>query len=229
MFYTALNSVAIEDWEPTGTCEYVAVPKLAQGVRPGDGILLFDWNSDDRTAVIKALGHVQLADQTEATVSISWKDVDFKIAPGSQGMRHWRDKWIMNLVSSRVSAYKLKEKFAESFEDDSFLRTRVDDPFILRRNVDPDIASLIPQQGFVYVLFDGELWKIGKALDISRRKMEIERQIGKKLELLHSIESSDYSRSEAELHRRYQHHRIRGEWFSLLPEELRELMLISQM
>ena len=94
MFYTAIGSSAIEDWEPTGISEYIDVPKLAQGVRTGDGLLLFNWFSDTRTASIKALGHVLQSDQSTATVSISWKEVSFKIKPGSQGFRHWRDKWI---------------------------------------------------------------------------------------------------------------------------------------
>ena len=229
MFYTAINSVAIEDWEPVGTCVYEEAPQLAQGVRPGDGILLFEWDIDNQYAVIRALGHVQLADQSTASVSICWKEVDFCISPGSQGIRHWRDKWIMNLVPSRVTAYNLKQKFAEAFNDDNFLKIRVDDSYILRRNVDPDTASLIPQQGFVYVLFDGELWKIGKALDISRRKKQIERQLGKDLELLHSIESTDYTRSEAEMHRRYKHCRVKGEWFALSSDELAEITMISHM
>jgi len=36
MFYTAIGSRAIEDWEPTGISEYADVPKLAQGIRTVD-------------------------------------------------------------------------------------------------------------------------------------------------------------------------------------------------
>jgi len=36
MFYTAIGSSAIEDWEPTGISEYADVPKLAQGIRTVD-------------------------------------------------------------------------------------------------------------------------------------------------------------------------------------------------
>ncbi len=229
MFYTAIGSSAIEDWEPTGISEYTDVPKLAQGVRTGDGLLLFNWFSDTRTASIKALGHVLQSDQATSTVLISWKEVSFEIKPGSQGFRHWRDKWIVHLEPSRVDAYDLKNRFATAFNDEMFLKTRVSSTYILRKNVDKDIESIIPEQGFVYLMFDGELWKIGKALNIAPRKKQLERQLGEPLELLHSIRSDDYSRAEAEMHYRHKHCRIRGEWFNLAPDELAVIIGTNQM
>ena len=220
MFYTAIGSSAIEDWEPTGISEYTDVSKLAQGVRTGDGLLLFNWFSDTRTASVKALGHVLQSDQSTATVSISWKEVSFEIKPGPHGFRHWRDKWIVHLEPSRVDAYDLKYRFAAAFNDEKFLNTRVSSTYILRKNVDKDLESIIPEQGFVYLMFDGELWKIGKALSIASRKKQLERQLGKPLKLLHSIQSDDYSRAEAEMHYRYRHCRTRGEWFDLSASEI---------
>jgi hypothetical protein len=93
----------------------------------------------------------------------------------------------------------------------------------LRKNVDKDLESIIPEPGFVYLMSDGVLWKIGKALNIGYRKSQLERQLGKPLDLLHSIRSDDYSRAEAEMHFRYKHCRIRGEWFDLAPDELTEI------
>ena len=219
MFYTAIGSSAIEDWEPTGISEYTEVPKLAQGVRTGGGLLLHNWFSDTRTASIKALGHVLQSDQPTATVSISWKEVSFEIKPGPNGFRHWCDKWIVHLEPSRVDVYDLKNRFATAFNHDLFHKARVNASYILRKNVDKDLESIIPEQGFVYLMFDGELWKIGKALNIASRKKQLERQLDKTLELLHSIQSDDYSRAEAEMHYRYRHCRIRGEWFDLSPDE----------
>ena len=163
---------------------------------------------------------VKQSDQSAGTVSISWREVNFDIHPGPQGFRHWRDKWIVRLVPTRVIAYGLKERFAEAFGDNTFLIARVDSGLFLRREVSKDIESIIPEQGSVYLMYDGELWKIGKELNIESRKKQLERQVGKKLELLHSIKSDDYSRAEAEMHFRYKHCRIRGEWFNLSPQEL---------
>ena len=223
MFFLAVHSSAIEDWEPDGVSTYEGVKKLAQGVRDDDGLLLFNWSSENRTASIKALGVVKQSDQTAGTVSVSWKEVNFDIQPGPQGFRHWRDKWIVRLVPTRVIAYGLKERFAEAFGDNTFLIARVDSGLFLRREVSKDIESIIPEQGYVYLMYDGELWKIGKALNIESRKKQLERQVGKKLELLHSIKSDDYSRAEAEMHFRYKHCRIRGEWFNLSPQELKAI------
>ena len=228
MFYTAIGSSAIEDWEPTGISEYTDVLKLAQSVRTGDGLLLFNWLSDTRTASIEALGHVLQSDQSTATVSISWKEVSFDIKPGSSGFRHWRDKWIVHLEPSRVDAYDLKNRFATAFNDDVFHKARVNSSYILRKNVDKDFESIIPEHGFVYLMFGGELWKIGKALNVASRKKQLERQIGKPLELLHTIQSDDYSRAEAEMHHQYRHCRIRGEWFNLGPDERAAINGINQ-
>ena len=222
-----MHSSAIEDWEPNCISTYESVNKLSRGVRVDDGLLLFNWSSENRTASIKALGVVKQSDRSVGTVSVSWKEVNFEIHPGPQGFRHWRDRWIVRLVPTRVIAYGLKERFAEAFGDETFLTARIDSGFILRKEVNKDIESIIPEQGYVYLMYDGELWKIGKALNIASRKKQLERQIGKHLELLHSIKSDDYSRAEAEMHFRFRHCRIRGEWFDLKSHELEAIRSID--
>ena len=222
-----MHSSAIEDWEPNCISTYESVNKLSRGVRVDDGLLLFNWSSENRTASIKALGVVKQSDRSVGTVSVSWKEVNFEIHPGPQGFRHWRDRWIVRLVPTRVIAYGLKERFAEAFGDETFLTARIDSGFILRKEVNKDIESIIPEQGYVYLMYDGELWKIGKALNIASRKKQLERQVGKPLELLHSIKSDDYSRAEAEMHFRYRHCRIRGEWFDLKSHELEAIRSID--
>ena len=222
-----MHSSAIEDWEPNCISTYESVNKLSRGVRVDDGLLLFNWSSENRTASIKALGVVKQSDRSVGTVSVSWKEVNFEIHPGPQGFRHWRDRWIVRLVPTRVIAYGLKERFAEAFGDETFLTARIDSGFILRKEVNKDIESIIPEQGYVYLMYDGELWKIGKAINIASRKKQLERQVGKPLELLHSIKSDDYSRAEAEMHFRYRHCRIRGEWFDLKSHELEAIRSID--
>jgi len=120
VFFVAVHSSAIEDWETDGTSTYKGVKKLAQGIRVDDGLLLFNWPSENRTASIKALGVVKQFDQSVGAVSVSWKEVNFEIRPGLQGLRQWRDRWIVRLVPTRVVAYGLKERFAEAFSDDAF-------------------------------------------------------------------------------------------------------------
>ena len=79
MFYKALNMIAIEDWEPSGISEYTDFPRLALSLRTGDGIVLFDWDNDIRTATIRALGRVEEANEPELIVNITWKEVHFKM------------------------------------------------------------------------------------------------------------------------------------------------------
>jgi hypothetical protein len=229
MFYKALNTIAIEDWEPSGISEYTDFPNLALSLRTGDGIVLFDWENDIRTATIRALGSVEEASEPALIVNITWKEVNFTITPGPQGFRHWRDKWIFNLVPSRVETYQLRQHFHDAFNDGHFLTTKIDDPYILRINVDPSMSSIIPQDGFVYLISDGEFYKIGKAVNLSRRKKQLERQLGKTLELLHSIQSHDYTRAEAKMHLQFREKRVRGEWFNLRAEDIAQFLEISEL
>ena len=76
MFFVAVHSSAIEDWETDGISTYEGVKKLAQGIRVDDGLLLFNWSSENRTASIKALGVVKQSDQSVGTVSVILKEVN---------------------------------------------------------------------------------------------------------------------------------------------------------
>ena len=92
MFYKALSTIAIEDWEPAGVSEYSDHSKLLLSLRNGDGILLFDCDTDLKTAAIRALGRVEEVNEPDQIVKITWKKADFILRPGSHGFRHWRDR-----------------------------------------------------------------------------------------------------------------------------------------
>lgn len=229
MFYLAINRIAVEYWEPSGVTEYSGVDKLSQAVRAGDGVLLFSWNETDRIANIWAIGLVQTANADIKELSVCWREATFAIRPGSAGFRHWRDKWILHLEPSRVKAYDLQQIFATAFNDPLLLDKRVDSTFILRKSISKDRESIIPEVGFVYLMFDGSIFKIGKALDILSRKKQLERQLGKSLEILHAIYSTDYTRAEAEMHYRFASKRVFGEWFELDEKDVETIKLIQEL
>ena len=77
-----------------------------------------------------------------------------------------------------------------------------------------------PQSGFVYVVEGGGYHKIGKAKDIRNRTAWFELKLPFEVDLVHLIESEDYSETEKELHLAFANKRVNGEWFDLSEEDL---------
>ncbi len=74
--------------------------------------------------------------------------------------------------------------------------------------------------GFVY-LFSGSggLCKIGHAVEVGRRLSQVGREEGAPVVLFAARHFKDRLRVERQLHYRYAHRRVRGEWFGLDPGE----------
>ncbi len=91
--------------------------------------------------------------------------------------------------------------------------------------------SLHIEEGYVYIWRWRDEFKIGKALDVERRKKQVTKSTGRKTVEIHRIFSTDYTRAEAELHQKFHEKRIRNdagvEWFALTPEDVEWLKSIS--
>jgi hypothetical protein len=74
--------------------------------------------------------------------------------------------------------------------------------------------------GFVYLIHDGELYKIGRTSQPEKRIPQIEYQNGRPCTVLVLIETADYRTLELELHEKFGDKRVRGEWFDLSPEDI---------
>lgn len=61
--------------------------------------------------------------------------------------------------------------------------------------------------------------KIGISENITARKKAIQSHCPFKIEVVGIIETDDPHQLEAELHRKYDHRRLRGEWFQLRSRE----------
>lgn len=77
-----------------------------------------------------------------------------------------------------------------------------------------------PRHGFVYLLHSNGVYKIGKALNLEARVLQISPVMPHPLELIHSIESDDYDQLELKLHNMFGHARLNGEWFNLSPTDV---------
>lgn len=74
--------------------------------------------------------------------------------------------------------------------------------------------------GFVYLMTNGDLFKIGVSKDVERRRREIENASGFPVEIVSSGFYDDMLGAELEFHDRYREMRRRGEWFELTPEQV---------
>ncbi|MEL6612221.1 MAG: GIY-YIG nuclease family protein [Bacteroidota bacterium] len=73
-----------------------------------------------------------------------------------------------------------------------------------------------PVAGFVYLLSaDSGLYKIGRTINLTKRVTHLAVKLPVRIELVHSIPSSDYVWAEETLHERFADKRDHGEWFAL--------------
>jgi hypothetical protein len=77
--------------------------------------------------------------------------------------------------------------------------------------------------GFVYLIrAENGLIKIGRSADPAERLLQFS-SLPVAVELIHQIATNDMAWLEAELHAEYASQRVRGEWFSLSPADVKAL------
>lgn len=74
--------------------------------------------------------------------------------------------------------------------------------------------------GWVYVIKCGDHYKIGMTRNLKSRTSCLGVLLPQKTELVISVESGDYSKTEAELHQKFNDRRVNGEWFALTDDDL---------
>ncbi len=84
----------------------------------------------------------------------------------------------------------------------------------------------VKTKGYVYIGYDASRkgFKIGKSTNPEKREEEI-RRMNPSFELLAFGFTDNYSDVEKKLHEKYSKKRIIGEWFSLSPNEISELLI----
>lgn len=82
--------------------------------------------------------------------------------------------------------------------------------------------------GYVYLLsLDIGAFKIGKAIDITKRVKSLGVKIPIQVTLIHSFRSDDYSLAELTLHEKFASKRTVGEWFELDEEDVEYIKSIQ--
>lgn len=75
--------------------------------------------------------------------------------------------------------------------------------------------------GFVYLMKSGRHYKIGRTVSVGSRERQLAIKIPVPPTTIHSIETDDPVGVEAYWHRRFAEKRGEGEWFDLLPDDIK--------
>lgn len=77
--------------------------------------------------------------------------------------------------------------------------------------------------GFVYLFFDGQFYKIGHTdRNVNVRLNEAQIYNPNEIKLIYSYETLNYKKIEWLFHRRFHSNNIRGEWFDLSPDDIKD-------
>ena len=227
--YWVIDAGALHGKLDGSTGHYQDLGNLAHHLWEGDGVLKVRYNSISQSAQIEALGTVITTNAGDGTASISWQSVAFNITPSPKGRRHWETKAYFILNAQRARFYELPTKFAEAFDDNMWLTRKIIDSFHHRNELGGQLPSLEVQEGFVYLMQWEDEYKIGKAVDIERRRKRLSGELNRDITVLHRIFSHDYTQTESDLHHKYADKRLHGEWFALEAEDITWLMSIDQL
>jgi hypothetical protein len=203
---------------------------LADYLNPGDGIILYTPNSDFSSCDVFAVAKVVGADPESDSCSLDIRRHSSVIQPDTKARHKWRDNPYLCLDKNKVKKYQLLDLFVEAFNDQSWALRPIQDVSMRFTKFDLSRRTLLPKSGFVYLFKYEDAYKIGMAVDIAKRKKQIESAKKLDLEKLHEISSNDYQRAEATLHCEFAHcRRGKSELFDLSPFEVERILAISQM
>lgn len=208
---------------------YSNLGNLIHHIAVSDAVLVSRFDFEQKAAQINAIGVVKKIDIEQEKVIMDLNPCNFLITPGANGRRHWQ-KPFFALNADRAYHYEVLKYFADILNDPEWLDLKLKDRSSNHYSSGRK-PSLHVEEGYVYIWRYKNEYKIGKAVDIERRKKQVTNKTGRNTEEIHRIFSSDYSRAEALLHKRFQEKRLYGEagieWFLLDPEDVEWLKSIT--
>ena len=209
--------------------QLASVGIFAHYVRPGDGIVVYSPNSDHSLCEISALCEVIATYAESGQTSLDVRPKAGTLQPDAHARWRWAKNPYLCLDISKVKNYRILELFAEAFQPEFWDQNDLED--CVREVFRPDLSvpTLLPTEGVIYVLRGSSLFKIGKTIELSKRKKRIEKDVSESLELVHTITSNDITRAEVTLHQRFKGVRVWGEWFALNSTDIDELRAIERM
>ena len=204
------------------------VGDFAHHVEAGDGLFIYEANEDFSVCTSVAVAEVTDIDLAAETCTIDKRNYTGVVEPDKGVRWRWQRNPYLCPDAKKVEKYGMVQFFADAFSDPKWLQRPMGDA--VQEVFRPDLSkpTLMPVVGHVYVFQSSTHYKIGKSVEVDERIKQVGKDVGEELRLLHTINTNDYTRTETELHLRYAHCRVRGEWFDLSPDELAEILAISE-
>lgn len=209
--------------------QLLIVGDFAHHLSPGDGVIVYLPNEDYSICTSQAVCEVVSAHPATGEVSFDVRFMEREIYPSSHARNRWRSNPYLCLDKSKVLHYELPDLFVQAFNDPTWKTRKLEDAVNFVFRPDLELPTLQPTEGYVYLFKSQNLYKIGKAIDIDKRKKKVERDVSEELMLIHQISSNDYTRAETILHKRFAHLRKWGEWFDLSASDVAAICEISDM
>jgi hypothetical protein len=208
--------------------QVLAVGVLALHLKPEDGVFFYSTENDYATCDTLAAGDVISTHPEHGAVSIDLVPLFHSFVPSSpQGRSHWRRKPFLCLDKDKALLYDMPNLLATALHRPDIATRPLQDCVKEVFRPDLELPTLSPVNGYVYLFAGPDSYKIGMSVDPARRLIEVSRQVGADLEIIHQVPSNDALRSEVLLHRKYAHARLRGEWFSLTKDEVEEFRQLT--
>lgn len=211
-------------------CEQtIQVGNYSYYLNAGDGIIVYEPNEDFSVCKVLAVVEIVSSDPGLGQTTMRVQPTTAVIEPSRIARHRWRNNQYLCPDVAKAKKYGFLEIFAAAFNDQTWLERRLEDNVNKVFRPDLSLPTLLPTEGYVYLFKSSKSYKIGKAVIPEDRKKQVERDVSESLVELHRISSNDYTRAEIELHRRYAHARLNGEWFDLTDEEIAEICQIHVM
>lgn len=199
----------------------------AAHLHPGDVLVGYSTTDEFKKCEVSTLSEIIDSDGESGSTVLDCRTVANTITPASRHAWRWKKFAFMPIVPSRVTAYAIPQMLAEAFKDPTWpLRKYPDNT---RKAIYPDLSkpTIQPETGSVYLMRSPEWYKIGKSLNVEKRRRTLSREHGVELRLIHSLLSADYSRAELILLNRYKGKRQLGEIFLLNDSDVIEISRIK--
>jgi hypothetical protein len=207
-----------------------SIGALADHLNIGDGVVLYSPNHDFSECTVFAVAEVISVQPEHDTCTLDVRLSSGTINPDSNAKHKWQKNPYLCPDMSKVQKYKLIDFFVQAFNDKSWAERPNQDLSKRYAKFDLTKRTLLPTRGYVYLFKSGDAYKIGMSKDTAQRKKRIEKDKKMNLEFIHEFLSNDYERAEATLHFQFRHCRQgKTEFFELEPDEVQQILAISQM
>jgi len=145
---------------------------LADHICPGDGVVLYTPNDDYSQCVVFAVAEVVDVNSKEDSCSLDVRNYSNLIHPDSRARNKWRKNPYLCPDKEKVLKYGLVDFFVEAFNDCTWAERPIHD--LSGRFAKFDLAkrTLLPIQGYVYLLKSSDAHKIGMSEDTDRQEID---------------------------------------------------------